>query len=89
MREAILRLSVLYARDKQDRDQALKYIEECAYDPATLDDLRQKTDVDEFLTEQGLLAWISTDRNSPKIRAHRRQCLTSSIEAALHSTRAP
>ena len=54
MREAILRLSVLYARDKQDRDQALKYIEECAYDPATLDDLRQKTDVDEFLTEQGL-----------------------------------
>ena len=33
------------------------------------------------------LAWISTDRNSPKIQAHRRQCLTSSIEAALRSTR--
>jgi hypothetical protein len=35
------------------------------------------------------LAWISTDRNSPKIQGHRRQCLTSSIEAALRSTREP
>src|SRR3989304_2853965 len=35
------------------------------------------------------LAWISTARNSPKIQAHRRQCLTPSIEAALRSTREP
>jgi hypothetical protein len=36
------------------------------------------------------LAWISTDRNSPKIPAHRSgECLTSSIAAACRSTRAP
>jgi len=35
------------------------------------------------------LAWISTDRNSPKISAHRGQCLTSSSAAARRSTRAP
>jgi len=45
---------VLYARDKSDRDQVLGQIEECAYDPVTLDDLRRRTDVDAFLTEQGL-----------------------------------
>jgi hypothetical protein len=35
------------------------------------------------------LAWISMDRNSPKIQAHRRQGLTSSIEATLRSTTEP
>lgn len=45
-----------------------------------------RTDVQDLV---GRLAWISTDRNSPKIQAQRRQCLTSSIEAALRSTREP
>ena len=35
------------------------------------------------------LAWISTDPNSPKFQGHRRQCLTSSVGAALRSTREP
>jgi Uma2 family endonuclease len=35
------------------------------------------------------LAWISTDRDSPKIRAPRRRCLTSSSAGAGRSTRGP
>jgi|SRR6266542_1289358 len=38
---------------------------------------------------EGWLAWISTDRNSPKFPGHRRQCLTLSVEAAARATRGP
>jgi len=54
VRQAILRLGVWYARERPTRDQALGHIENCAYDPSTLGGLRQKTDVEAFLTEQGL-----------------------------------
>ena len=54
VREAILRLSVLFAREKPSRDEALIKIEDCAYDPASLAVLQQKTDIETFLREQGL-----------------------------------
>lgn len=54
VRQAILRLGVWYARERPTRDQALGHIEDCAYDPSALDGLRQKTDIDAFLDEQGL-----------------------------------
>jgi hypothetical protein len=54
VRQAILRLGVLYARERPTRDQALGYIEDCAYDPSTLDGLRRKTDIATFLDEAGI-----------------------------------
>jgi hypothetical protein len=52
--QAILRLSVLYGRGDRDREQSLKSIEDCAYDPEALSKLAQRTDLDTFLREQEL-----------------------------------
>jgi hypothetical protein len=54
VRQAILRLSILYARGHHDRESALQHIEDSGYDPMTLAKLRQDTEADRFLTEQEL-----------------------------------
>jgi hypothetical protein len=54
VRQAILRLVVLYLRGEPERERALQRIENCAYDPTTLDALRQDSDLERFLTEQAL-----------------------------------
>jgi hypothetical protein len=54
VREAILRLAVLYLRGEQDRERAMKRIEDCAYDPMVLEALRRESDLEAFLTAEGL-----------------------------------
>ena len=49
----------------------------------------QQQEAKERDSEQAYLAWISTDPNSPKFQGHRRQGLSSSIDAAGRSTWAP
>jgi len=55
VRQAILRLAVLYWRGEHEREHALRRVENCAYEPATLDTLQRESDLERFLTEQGLL----------------------------------
>ena len=53
MREAILRLATLYLRGEQDRERAMKRIEDCAYNPAALEALRHESDLEALLTAEG------------------------------------
>jgi len=54
VRQAILRLSVALGRGEKDRDRAMASIEDSAYDPASLDKLRARTDINSFLHDSGL-----------------------------------
>lgn len=54
IREAILRLAVLYLRGQQDREQVLDEIKQCAFNSARLEDIRKRSDLELFLAEQGL-----------------------------------
>lgn len=54
VREAILRLVVLYLRGQQDRQQVLNEIKQCAFNTARLEDIRRRSELELFLAEQGL-----------------------------------
>jgi len=54
IRQAILRLAVIYCQGEHDRQRALTSIEDSAYDPALLDGLRARTDLEAFLRGHGL-----------------------------------
>jgi hypothetical protein len=54
VRQAILRLAVLYLRGEQDRENALRRIENGAYDSVTLEALRRESDLETFLASQDL-----------------------------------
>ena len=76
--------SGVYARDNVSGDTA--YIH---YRSQTDQVFFAEVDVLPSQLIRQLLAWISTDPNSPKFQGHRRPGLTSSVEAAVRSTRGP
>ncbi len=53
VREAVLRLVILYVRGSKDKKALLEIIEGCALDPSGLEDIRRKSDVTVFLQELG------------------------------------
>lgn len=54
VREAILRLGVLYVRGQQHRDQVLNEILQGAFSNPLLEDIRKRSDLENFLAEVGL-----------------------------------
>lgn len=54
VREAILRLGVLYVRGQQDRDQVLNEILQGAFNNTLLEGIRKRSELEVFLAEVGL-----------------------------------